>query len=130
MIDKDSGEKLYITYVKAVSRGIILSIILVLLLAAIFYFTNLSEGFLNTAIWIVSIVSICYAGIYGAYKAGRRGYLHGAVIGALYMLMLIVIATLAEKGKININAYLVLFIMAIVVGALSGMIGIILGNKD
>jgi putative membrane protein (TIGR04086 family) len=130
VIDKDSGEKLYVTYIKAVSRGIILSIVLILLVSAVFYFTNLSEGFMDTAIWIVTIVSICYSGIYGAYKAGKRGYLHGAAIGALYILMLTIIATLAEKGRININAYLVLFVMATVVGALSGMIGILLGNKD
>lgn len=126
----DSGEKLYITYIKAVSRGIMLSILLILVIAAIFYFSTLTEEFLNTAIWIITIVSICYSSIYGAFKIGSRGYLHGAVIGALYMILLTIIATLAEKGQLNFRAYLVSFIMSIIIGALSGMIGIIIGNRD
>lgn len=130
MFDKESGEKLYITYIKAVSRGIIISIVLNLVIAAIFYFTSLSEEFLNTAIWIVTIVSICYSSIYGAYKIASRGYLHGAVIGALYMILITIIATLAEKGQLNFKAYFVSFLMSIIIGALSGMIGIIIGNKD
>lgn len=130
MFDKDSGEKLYITYIKAVSRGIILSIVLILVIAAIFYFTSLSQEFLNTAIWIVTIISICYSSIYGAYKIGLKGYLHGGVIGAIYMILVTIIATLAEKGQLNLKAYFVSFIMSIVIGALSGMIGIVIGNKD
>jgi putative membrane protein (TIGR04086 family) len=130
VFDKDSGEKLYITYIKAVSRGIVLSIVLILIIAAIFYFTNLSEEFLNTAIWIITIISICYSSIYGAFKIGWKGYLHGGVIGAVYMILLTIIATLAEKGQLNLKAYFVSFLAAIVIGALSGMIGIIIGNKD
>lgn len=130
MFDKESGEKLYITYIKAVSRGIMISILLILVIAAIFYFTSLSEEFLDTAIWIVTIVSICYSSIYGAFKIASRGYLHGAAIGALYMILRTIIAILAEKGQLNLKAYLVSFIMAIVIGALSGMIGIIISNKD
>ncbi len=130
MFDKDSGEKFYITYIKAVSRGMILSIVLILVIAAMFYFTTLSQEFLNTAIWIITIVSICYSSIYGAYKIAQKGYLHGGVIGAIYMILLTIIATLAEKGQLNLKAYFVSFITAIVIGALSGMIGIIIGNKD
>lgn len=130
MFDKDSGEKLYITYIKAVSRGIILSIVLILVIAAIFYFTSLSEEFINTAIWIVTIISICYSSIYGAYKIGSKGYLHGGVIGAAYMILLTIIATLAEKGQLNFKAYFVSFIMSIIIGALAGMIGIVISNKD
>jgi putative membrane protein (TIGR04086 family) len=130
VFDKDSGEKFYITYIKAVSRGIILSIVLILIIAAMFYFTSLSEEFLNTAIWIVTIISICYSSIYGAYKIAQKGYLHGGAIGAIYMILLTIIATLAEKGQLNLKAYFVSFLAAIVIGALSGMIGIIIGNKD
>lgn len=129
MFDKESGEKFYITYIKAVSRGIMISIILILIIAAIFYFTSLSEEFLNTAIWIITIVSICYSSIYGAFKIGTKGYLHGAAIGALYRILLALIAILAEKGQLNLRAYFVSFIMSIVIGALSGMIGIVMSNK-
>lgn len=130
MIDKDTGEKFYSVYIKAVSRGIVLSILLILFVAAIFYFSSFTEDFLNSAIWIITIVSICYSSIYGAFKIGSRGYLHGAAIGALYMILLTIIATLAERGTLNLRYYLVSFIMSIVVGALSGMIGIIIGNRD
>jgi putative membrane protein (TIGR04086 family) len=130
VLNKDIQEKFYITYIKAVSRGLILSLVLVLVVAALFYFSNLSFDFIDTATWIITITSICYSSIYGAYKIGRKGYLHGALIGAIYLIIVAIIAFLAEKGKLDMGGYLVAFIMSLVIGALSGMIGIVISNRD
>lgn len=126
----DSKDRLYMVYIKAVSRGIIISIVLLLLTSLIFYFTSINQNFIKTIVWIITIISICYTGIYAAVKAGYKGYLHGAVSGAIYMIILFVIASLAKSGMISFKSYFTMFIMALVIGALSGMIGMIIGNKN
>jgi putative membrane protein (TIGR04086 family) len=126
----DSNEKLYTIYIKSVLRGVILSVVLLLVAALIFYFTDLNESFMDTAVWIITIMSICFASIYGANRIGYRGFLHGALIGVFYIAVLAIIAVLAERGQVNVSSYLIMLIMAIVVGMLSGMIGIILKKQE
>jgi putative membrane protein (TIGR04086 family) len=126
----ESDEKLYMIYIKAVSRGIIISVVLLLITALVFYFTDFNQDNIKTIVWAVTILSICYSGIYAAAKAGSRGYLHGAASGAIYMLVLFIIAALAERGSISFRTYAVMFIMSLVIGSLSGMIGMIIGNKN
>jgi putative membrane protein (TIGR04086 family) len=127
MFDKEkSNEKLFVIYAKALARGVILSVILLLFASLVFYFTNLNEAFMNTAVWVITVLSICYASIYGTRKIGVKGFLHGAVIGVLYIVVLAIIAFLVEKGQVNILSYVVMLVMSIVVGMLSGMIGMIL----
>lgn len=131
MFDKDeSREKLYILYLKSILRGIVLSIILLLAASLVFFFTSLNQEYMKTAVWIITILSICYASIYGTYKIGSRGFIHGALIGMIYTVIIAVIAILAERGQLNMRAYLIMLIMSLVIGALAGMIGIVLNNKD
>lgn len=127
---EDSGDKTYVVYLKSLIRGIILSIILLIIGSVIFYFANLSEGYMKTFIWIMTVMSICYSSIYGTMKIGRKGYLHGGAIGGIYTIVLSIVAFLAEKGQLNFKTYIILFIMSLVVGGLSGMIGMILNNRD
>lgn len=127
---EESVDKVHVVYFKALMRGIILSIILLLIGCAIFYFGNLPEEYMKTFIWIMTVMSICYSSIYGTFKIGKRGYLHGALIGLIYIIILALVAFLAEKGQLNTRSYLILSVMALVVGALSGMIGIVLSSKD
>lgn len=127
MFDKEkSSERLYIVYSKALGRSVILSVVLLIAASLIFYFTNLSEGFMSSAVWIITILSISYGSIFGAGRIGSKGFLHGAIIGILYVVVLAIIAILAERGQISIISYTIMLIMSIIVGALSGMIGMIL----
>jgi putative membrane protein (TIGR04086 family) len=127
---EESTDKTYVIYLKSLIRGIILSIILLIIGSIIFYFTNLSEGYMKTFIWIMTVMSICYSSIYGTVKIGRKGYLHGGAIGGIYTIILSVVAFLAEKGQLNIRTYIILFVMSLVVGALSGMIVMVLSNRE
>lgn len=127
---EESVERVHVVYLKALMRGIILSIILLLVGAFIFYFGNLPEEYMKTFIWIMTVMSICYSSIYGTLKIGKKGYFHGALIGLIYIIILALVAFLAEKGQLNIRSYLTLVIMSIIVGALSGMIGIVLSSRD
>jgi putative membrane protein (TIGR04086 family) len=127
LFDKEkTSERLYLVYSKALGRSLILSVVLLIATSLIFYFTNLSEGFMSSSVWIITILSISYGSIFGARRVGSRGFVHGAVIGVLYIVVLAVIAILAERGQVNVISYIIMLVMAIIVGTLSGMIGMIM----
>lgn len=131
MLNKeDKGSNVLLTYGKALIRGIALTVLLLIIAALIYNFTGLGEEVFDTAIWIVLILGICFGSIYGSLKIGRRGYLHGAVIGALYTIIILLIAFLIEQGDVTMKGFLIRFIMSIVIGALSGMIGMVMGSRD
>lgn len=123
------SSKFYMVYLKALIRGILLSIAMLLLGAVVFYFSDLPEEYMKTYIWIMTVISMCYSSIYGSMKMGKKGYMHGSIIGLLYTVFLSIVAVLAEKGQINIRSYIIMAILSLIVGALSGMIGMII-NKD
>lgn len=123
------NSKFYMVYLKALIRGILLSIAMLLLGAVVFYFSDLPEEYMKTYIWIMTVISMCYSSIYGSMKMGKKGYMHGSIIGLLYTVFLSIVAVLAEKGQINIRSYIIMAILSLIVGALSGMIGMII-NKD
>lgn len=127
---KEINEKLYITYSKSIIRGILLSVILLLISAAVFFFTTLDEQYLNTSIWVIIVLSICYASMFASLRIGNRGFLHGAAIGAIYIFIIALIAFLAGQGQINMREYIIKFFMSIIVGSLAGIIGIIIGNRE
>ena len=130
MFEKNnSQEKIYIIYLKSVSRGVVLSVLLLFITALVFHFTSLDQEMLRTIILIVTILSICYSSIYCALKVTARGFMHGSFAGAIYMMILLLIAFLAEKGQVNMKSSIIMFVMAIVIGALSGMIGMMMNNK-
>ncbi|MEG2892797.1 MAG: TIGR04086 family membrane protein [Clostridium sp.] len=119
-------DKLYITYLKAVIGAGVLSIILLVVASIMFYFMKFTDTQMNTAVWVITVLSICYAGIYGAMKIGSRGFLHGAILGGLYTMLVGVVGMLTEAGKVNMQAFLVTLVMSLIVGMLSGMIGVTL----
>ncbi|MEF9953119.1 MAG: TIGR04086 family membrane protein [Clostridium sp.] len=119
-------DKLYITYLKAVIGAGVLSIVLLILASIMFYFMKFTDGQMNTAVWVITVLSICYAGIYGAMKIGSKGFLHGAVLGGLYTLLVGVVGMLTESGQVNMYSFIVTLVMSLIVGMLSGMIGVTL----
>lgn len=130
MYEKEDKEKLYVIYLKAVMRGIALSIVLLLITSLVFFFSNLDQNYMKTIVWIITIISICYASIYGSYKIGSKGFLHGALIGGIYIILIAIIALLAERGGLNFKSYIIMFIMSLIIGSLAGMIGITIVSKD
>lgn len=128
-VNDDSREKVYIVYLKSIIRGIVLSVLLLLIAAFIFYYTSLDESYMSNAVWIITVLGICYSCIFGSHKIGSRGLVHGILIGIIYITILGIIAFLAEKGDINMMSYIIMFTMSVVIGALSGMIGVMLGKS-
>lgn len=130
MHDNDnSKDKTFIIYIKSLLRSLLLTIILLLIVSVIYFFSDLSMESLKTAVWIVAILSTCLGGIYTAGHVGSRGYIHGAVSGLLYMALLGALMLLYDGANVNFRSYAIMLVASIIIGAFSGIIGIVLNNN-
>lgn len=122
----EEKDRFYITYLKAILGAGVLSIILLVIASLLFYFMNFTDPQMSTAVWVITVLGICYSGIFGAIKIGTKGYLHGAALGGIYTIILGLIGMLTEAGRVNTQSFIVTLIMSVIVGMLSGMIGMML----
>lgn len=130
MSKDDIKENVALVYLKALIRGVILSIVLLLVTAIVFHFSNLDPTYIDTVTFIITVLSIVYAAIYGSFKIKSKGYLHGGIIGLLYMIVVAMISLFVQKGNIHYKGLIIMMIMSLVIGIFSGMIGILLGDRQ
>lgn len=130
MSKDDIKENVALVYLRALIRGVVLSIVLLLVTALVFHFSNLDPAHIDTVTFIITVLSIVYAAVYGSFKIKSKGYLHGGIIGTLYMVVVAMISLFIQKGNINYKGLFIMLIMALVIGIFSGMIGILLGDRQ
>ncbi|CDF58337.1 TIGR04086 family membrane protein [Thermobrachium celere] len=130
MSKEDIRENIALIYLKSISRGVILSIILLLITALVFHYTNWDPKHVDTVTFIITVLSIVYASIYGCFKIKSKGYLHGGIIGLLYMVVIAMVSLFVQKGNINFKGLIIMLVMALVIGVFSGLIGIILSDRN
>jgi putative membrane protein (TIGR04086 family) len=107
-----------------VFRASIITILLLIIFAIIMSTTEVGNQVISVYILVVTSISIVYGAIYAAKKNNRKGWLVGILVAALYMLVLYLISGIFF-GDFSLN-YKDFFrlILALLVGALSGMLGI------
>lgn len=115
----------FFTVLKAVLIAYLASIILFAVLALTLYFTKLSEEIIPAAVIIISSICILLSGVFTTRKVKQLGWLHGGLIGGLYVLILFMIGMIfiPNSSKINITS---LFDIALgfILGVISGMVGV------
>ncbi|MCX7951810.1 MAG: hypothetical protein N2594_07655, partial [Clostridiales bacterium] len=60
MSKEDIKENLALIYLRALIRGVVLSIVLLLVTALVFHFSNLDPGHIDTVTFIITALSIVY----------------------------------------------------------------------
>ena len=72
--------------------GIILALLfslgMILLIALLLYLTALPERMAFYLVYAVSIAAILWGSAYAARRIGSRGWLHGGIIGVIYVLLI------------------------------------------
>ncbi|GIW49044.1 MAG: hypothetical protein KatS3mg079_520 [Caloramator sp.] len=129
MSKQDIKENIPIIYLKSIIRGIILSIVLLLITAVVFHYSNLDPKHIDTVTFIITVLSIVYASLYGCFKIKTKGYLHGGIIGILYMVVVGMVSLFVQKGNIHFKGLVIMLIMSLAIGIFSGLIGIILADR-
>jgi putative membrane protein (TIGR04086 family) len=109
---------------EGVFRSIIFAFILMLAYSIISLFFPFSDGITSMVILVSSMLSIIYGTLFATKKIQKKGWLIGIAVAFLYMVLLYLITVISkESDPLNVN-HLLRFSLAMVVGALSGMLGI------
>ncbi|MCC5911542.1 MAG: TIGR04086 family membrane protein [Clostridiaceae bacterium] len=125
LINKRSGGGFNIwIYGKGLMRGYLLSLVLFLIGALLITYTGLSETILPIITSGIMVLSIAYASIYAAIHTKKRGWLHGAFIGMIYIVILIILSKLFITDYTITAAVYYRIITSVVTGVIGGMIGI------
>ena len=118
------SRNLLINSAKGVLHAVILTILLLFVFTAIMNFVSVNTQVMSVSYIIITCFSVLYGSIYATRKNNRNGWLVGTLVALLYMLLLyIVSAIIFQDPTIHMNDFLRLLI-AVLVGALSGMLGI------
>ncbi|CDI50376.1 TIGR04086 family membrane protein [Clostridium tetani] len=109
---------------EGILRSSILTVALMVIYAIIMSFTDLSDKFNSIFYIIVSILSIMYGTIYAVKKIEKRGWLVGIIVATIYMIIIYMLSLIAGNTPGIYYVRIIRFLMAILVGILSGMIGV------
>ena len=120
-------------YFNGVLKGLLSSIIITVLLTAflsiVMMFMSLSDMVFNVSYVIITCVAIIVGSIIASRKIGKNGWLVGLLLGCVYYISLYLF-TLIIGGDSSLGLYdFYRFVIALVVGILSGMLGINLENE-
>ena len=117
--------ELGMTLIKSNLIGYALTAIFVILAALLLTYTNLSDGFEKWIILCGVIASAYLVGSDTAKSQGKQGYKWGAVGGASYLLIFIVISLLTGGTESMSVGYLVtLAVLCLISSSLAGMISL------
>lgn len=118
------GKSTFLPLGDGLLRSTILTVALMVVYAVIMTFSELSPEVNSLFFLATTILSIMYGTIYSVRKINKKGWLIGIILAALYMLIIYVLSIIAGNSPIIEVTRLIRFLLALGVGALSGMLGI------
>lgn len=111
-----------------VSKGSVFAVMITLFFIILFAFvmqlSSLSETIIRPVVQVVRILSITAGGAYAARKSANKGWLKGAATGICYVVLVSLIGVISGAQFAFDRILLSDTLMAIVVGAAGGAIGI------
>ena len=114
----------FINIFKGVGIEFITTIILLLIFSAILTFTNINENVINPVIITATGISILIGSSIGNNKIKKNGLLNGALVGAIYILIIYIISSLLN-WRFNLNMQsLIMIAVGMIFGMLGGIIGV------
>lgn len=122
MFEKNKSRIKYL--LKGVLVAFIITIIALIFFSLILRITSLRESKLTTLNNITMILSVAIGSFYTAVKIRENGWLNGAIVGALYYLIIILLNIVIIRPETS-NMYLFIkLLISTVAGFIGGMIGI------
>ncbi|WP_123054270.1 TIGR04086 family membrane protein [Clostridium sp. JN-1] len=114
----------YVPAAEGVLRGFIMTVILLLIFAVIMTFTEVSDKVSSMFYLVTTLLSIMYGSIYAVKKIKKRGWLIGIMVAVLYLLVLYIVSIISGNSAVLGIDRIKRFGLALLVGILSGMIGV------
>ncbi|MDH7576369.1 MAG: TIGR04086 family membrane protein [Bacillota bacterium] len=122
IISKYAGNPVCFGILVAVGFGLISTIFLTL----IFYFTALSETYLQPAGTTLYLIGAFGGGLLAAKRAGGKGLLCGATVGIFYFLFFTLLVLLIAPASFSLVNLALKAVYTLIVSATGGIIGIAL----
>lgn len=118
---------------KAVAKGlvmvVILSLLSMLLLTALLYFTALPESSVPRLAKVIQLASVLLGSTMAAKMAGVKGIWHGLSVAVLFYCVLIILNLVWIKAPFLLFAWLKTGLFLCASGVLGGMIGVGLSDQ-
>jgi len=110
---------------KGVLGGFFLTLVLILILGVVSTFLDVSASIRAGCFIVITSLSVIYGSIYSTRKIQRKGWLIGILVALLYIFIIYLVAIISGTREFAINAAdLFMIALALLVGSLSGMLGI------
>lgn len=109
---------------EGVIRSFFLTLSLLLIYAVITSFVDTNVKLDSIYKVVITALGVMYGAVYAARKINRRGWLIGLIVGLLYMIVIYLVSVVSGRGLVLSNFSILRIILAIIVGTLSGMLGI------
>lgn len=104
--------------------SVTVTLILVLIIAAVYYFADINETVLNVLLFSVSAVSAFLGGLFSSKHSGDKGLLHGLLTSLVYLIVLFAAAFAVNKQLTPAPRLITLLIAGSAAGMLGGIFGV------
>lgn len=109
---------------KGVGIALVSTFILLLIVAGLLTYTQMSETIINPVIIVVTAISILIGSSIGNIKIKKNGLVNGALIGGIYMLVIYGTSSILNwKFGLEMQS-IIMIIVGMVFGILGGIIGV------
>lgn len=109
---------------EGVVRSFFLTLILLLIYAVVTSFVDTNTKFDSAYKVVITALGVMYGTLYAVRKIRKRGWLIGLIIAFLYMLVIYILSVISGRGFTISSFSMIRIILALGVGALSGMLGV------
>lgn len=111
-------------FLKCITISFLVSIILFILFAIIITFTDISENSITIVNSVIMIVSIAVGSMLLGGKISEKGWMNGAFLGVVYVIILMVLSKLMHNDFIFDLYVIIRLTVGIITGIIGGMIGV------
>jgi putative membrane protein (TIGR04086 family) len=109
---------------RSVGIAYIATISILALLSALLVFTNLSEAFISFGLILTAVISNIIAGTLISKKTRTRGWINGALGGAVYVILLYFIGAIFFDSATIGKGTLLMLATCLISGTIGGIIGV------
>ena len=113
-----------INLIRGTIISILLTIIFLMIYAALLSYTNISEDTMTPVILVITGVCILIGSSISSINLKKQGMINGGLVGLIYVLFLYVISSIFLSGFALTTKTIWMLIIGIVTGMIGGIIGI------
>ena len=107
-----------------ISENNIIKIIILLILAMLLSYTNMSENVITPVIIIITAISIMIGSIFSSIKIRKQGIINGAIVGSIYMVTIYILSSILYQNFSMSTNTIIMIVAGILAGATGGIIGV------